>query len=83
MMNNPMMNNPMMQMMAMLRNGKNPQQFLMQMARNNPQVRQVMQMMNGKSPEELRKMADNIAAERGTTVEDVARQLGITIPSKR
>lgn len=75
--------NPMLQMVGMLRSGKDPRQFLMQMAQNNPQVRQVMQMMNGKSPEELRKMADNIAAERGTTVEDVARQLGIMIPSNR
>ena len=55
----------------------------MQMAQNNPQVRQVMQMMQGKSSAELRQMANNIAAERGTTVEDVARQLGITIPSNR
>lgn len=78
-----MMINPMMQMVGMLRNGKNPQQFLLQMAQNNPQVRQVMQMMQGKSAEELRRMADNIAAERGTTVEDVARQLGIMIPSNR
>ena len=74
---------PMLQMVGMLRNGKDPRQFLMQMAQNNPQVRQVMQMMQGKSPAELRQMADNIAAERGTTVEDVARQLGIMIPSNR
>lgn len=78
-----MMNNPMIQMVSMLRNGKDPKQLLMQMAQNNPQVRQLMQMMNGKSPSELRQMANNIAAERGTTVEDVARQLGITIPSNR
>ena len=78
-----MMINPMMQMVGMLRNGKDPRQFLMQMAQNNPQVKQVMQMMQGKSPAELRQMADNIAAERGTTVEDVARQLGIMIPSNR
>lgn len=78
-----MTNNPMLQMVGMLRNGQDPRQFLMQMAQNNPQVRQVMQMMKGKSPAELRQMADNIAAERGTTVEDVARQLGIMIPSNR
>lgn len=78
-----MMNNPMIQMVSMLRSGKDPRQFLMQMAQNNPQVRQVMQMMQGKSQEELRRMADNIAAERGTTVEDVVRQLGIMIPSNR
>lgn len=78
-----MWNNPMMQMVSMLKSGRNPQQILMTMARNNPQVRQMMDMMQGKSPDELRKMANNIAAERGTTVEDVARQLGITIPSNR
>lgn len=78
-----MMNNPMMQLVGMLQNGMNPQQILMNMAQNNPQVRQVMQMMQGKSPAELRQMADNMAAQRGTTVEDIARQLGITIPSNR
>lgn len=78
-----MMNNPMMNLAALLRDGKDPKRFLMTMAQNNPQVRQLMQMMSGKSPDQLRQMANNIAAERGTTVEDVARQLGITIPSNR
>ena len=78
-----MWNNPMIQMVNMLRSGKNPQQGLMTMAQNQPQVRQKMQMMNGKSPDELKKIAQNVAAERGTTVEDVARQLGISIPSNR
>lgn len=78
-----MMNNPMMQMMSLLRSGNNPNAILQTMAMNNPQVRQVMQMMHGKSPEQLRQMANNMAAERGTTVEDIARQLGIQIPSNR
>lgn len=78
-----MMNNPMMQMISMLRGGMNPQTMLENMAQNNPQVRQVMQMMQGKSPAELQQMAENMAAQRGTTVEDIARQLGITIPSNR
>jgi hypothetical protein len=76
-------NNPMMQMMGMLRSGRNPNAILQSMVMNNPQVRQVMQMMNGKTPEQLRQMANNMAAERGTTVEDIARQLGIQIPSNR
>ena len=76
-------NNPMMQMMGMIRSGRNPNAILQSMAMNNPQVRQVMQMMNGKTPEQLRQMANNMAAERGTTVEDIARQLGIQIPSNR
>lgn len=78
-----MMNNPMMQMTGLLRSGKNPNAILQTMAMNNPQVRQVMQMMHGKSPDQLRQMANNMAAERGTTVEDIARQLGIQIPSNR
>lgn len=77
------MNNPMMQMMGMLRSGRNPNAILQSMVMNNPQVQQVMQMINGKTPEQLRQMANNMAAERGTTVEDIARQLGIQIPSNR
>ena len=40
-------------------------------------------MMNGKSPAQLEQMARNMAKERGTTIEDVARSLGIVIPSNR
>ena len=71
------MNNPLMAMMQMAKTGGNPMQMLQQMAGRDPQIRQVMQMMNGKSPQELRQMANNMARERGTTVEDVARQLGL------
>ena len=77
------MNNPLMQMMGLLQSGKNPNAILQTIAMNNPQVKQVMQMMHGKSPEQLRQIANNMAAERGTTVEDIARQLGIQVPSNR
>lgn len=77
------MNNPMMQMVSMLKMGRNPNAILQMMAQNNPQARQVMSMMNGKTPEQLRQMALNMAAESGTTIEDVVRQLGIQIPSNR
>lgn len=78
-----MMNNPAMQIVSMLQSGKNPGQILAALSRNNPQVNQVMKMMQGKSPQQLQQMAQNMAAERGTTVEDVAKQLGITISSNR
>ena len=71
------MNNPLVAMMQMAKSGGNPMQMLQQMAVRDPQIRQIMQMMNGKSPQELRQMASNMARERGTTVEDVARQLGL------
>lgn len=82
---NPMMmaNSPAMQIVAMMQAGKNPGQILAALSRNNPQVSQVMKMMQGKSPQQLQQIAMNMAAERGTTVEDVAKQLGITIPSNR
>lgn len=77
------MNNPMMQMMSLLRAGQNPNAILRMMVQTNPEVRQVMQLFNGKNPQQLQQMAMNMAAERGTSVEDIARQLGIQIPSNR
>ena len=77
------MNNPMLQIQQLMRAGKTPNAVLQIMAQSNPQVRQVMQMMNGKSPAQLEQMARNMAKERGTTIEDVARSLGIVIPSNR
>lgn len=78
-----MMNNPMLQMIGLLRNSKNPMAMLENMAQSNPQIRQFMQVIGGKSEQELREIAQNMAKERGTSVEDIARQLGITIPSDR
>ena len=80
---NNVMNDPMAQMMSLLRAGQNPNAILAMMAQSNPQVRQVMQMFNGKTPQQLQLMARNMAAERGTSIEDIAKQLGIQIPSNR
>lgn len=80
---NNAMNTPMMQMMGLLQAGQNPNAILRTMMQTNPEVRQVMQMFNGKSPQQLQQMAMNMAAERGTSVEDIARQLGIQLPSNR
>ena len=76
-------NNPMMQMMQLLQAGRNPNAVLNMMIQSNPEVRQVMQMFSGKSPQQLQQMAMNMAAERGTSVDDIARQLGIQISSNR
>ena len=71
------MNNPMMQMMQMVRNGLNPMTMMQNMARTDPQVAQFMKMIEGKNTQQLRQMAENVARERGVTLEEVARQLGI------
>lgn len=78
-----MMNNPVMSMLSAMQSGRNPSLILRQLATTNPQARQVMQMVNGKSADQLRQMAENLAANQGTTIEDVARSLGISIPSNR
>ena len=76
-------NNPMAQIMQMLQGGQNPTAVLDMLAQFNPQVRQVRDMMRGKNPAELEQMARNMARERGTTIEDIARSMGIQVPSNR
>lgn len=90
-MNNPMMNmvankmgqNPVFQLMNVMRNGGNPMALVETMAKNNPQMAQFMQMTKGKNHEQLYKMAQNVATERGTSLEQVAQQLGIQLPNNK
>lgn len=82
-MTNMTMNNPMAAMLNAMRSGSNPMNVVQHMAMQNPQMRQFMQMVNGKSPAQLKQMAENVAKERGVSLNDVARQLGITIPSDK
>lgn len=69
--------NPMAMLMQMMRtrNG-NPAPLLEQLARQNPAMRQAMDMARGKSPQELRQIADNMAKQRGTTVDSIIKQMG-------
>ena len=75
--------NPMAQIMQMMQGGQNPAAILDMLSGVNPQVRQVRDMIRGKSSMELEQMARNMARERGTTIEDIARSMGIQIPSNR
>ena len=77
------MNNPIAQMQQLLAAGRNPNSIFQMMVNSNPQARQVMNMMSGKTPAQLEQMARNMARERGPTIEDVARSMGIQIPSNR
>lgn len=74
-----MMNNPIMALVNAARSGGNPMQLMQQMAMQDPRIAQAQQMIQGKSPQQLRQMAENMARDRGTTVQDVARGLGIRI----
>ena len=72
-----MMNNPMIGLINFARNGGNPMMLMQQMAGQNPQMQQAMSMIQGKTPEQLKQMAENMAKERGMTVEQVAKNIGL------
>lgn len=87
-MNQMMGGNPMMMlinvMLETMRSGQNPMAILQQMAmNNNPQAVQAMRFIQGKNSAQLKQTAENMARQRGMSLEDVARQLGITLPSDR
>lgn len=69
-------NNPMIQLINVMRGGGNPDALVQQMLVGNPQLQQVVA---GKTPQQLMQTAENMCRERGTTVNDVLRQYGITL----
>lgn len=71
------MNNPIMMLIQAAQGGGDPIQILGQMAGNNPMMAKALQMVQGKSPDQLRRMAENMARERGTSPEAILRGLGI------
>lgn len=69
--------NPMMMLMQMVQRGQNPMQMLQQMAGNNPAAQQTLQMIQGKTPQQMRKVAENMAKERGINLRAMAQQMGL------
>ena len=78
-----MMNKPLMTLMQVARSGGNFIPVLQRMAMNNPQAAQAIRLIQGKSPQQLEQIATNMAKERGVSINDIARQLGISLPSDR
>lgn len=76
------MNNPMMSMIQMAMGGMSPMQYLQQRMGQNPQIAQAMNLIQGKTPEQLHQIADNMAKQRGTTVEEIAQQYGIPLKNQ-
>lgn len=77
---NVMQNNPVFKIVQAMKSGGNPMQMLQQFAGNNPQAKQVLDMMQQGNSQGLKDMAMNMAKERGTSVEEIAKQLGIQLP---
>lgn len=80
---NDFFNNPLVFMMNAMRRGGSPQTLLQQMAQQDPTVQQVQKILGGKSPQQQKEIVTNMYRERGVNIEDVARSLGISIPSNR
>lgn len=72
-----MMNNPLGLLIQAAQGGGDPMRIIGQLAGGNPVVAQGLQLIRGKSPDQLQKMAENMARERGINVEDVLRGLGL------
>lgn len=75
-----MNNNFLFQALSMMRGGGNPMGLVQQMIGQNPRMGQAMQMIQGKNQNQLRKIAENMARERGTTLEEIAKQCGLELP---
>lgn len=50
---------------------------LLKMSQTNPQIQQALGMLQGKDAAQLQQMAQNMAAERGVTVDDIINSLGL------
>lgn len=68
-------NSPMVSMINAMRNGGDPKALMQQIMNNNPQLQQIAA---GKSPDQLMGIAENMCRERGTSVDAVLKQFGIT-----
>lgn len=73
-----MMNNPMQFIQAI----RNPQQFVQGMMQNNqmmqnPMMKNAMDMYQKGDVQGLQNLAENVAKERGTSIDEMRKQLGI------
>ena len=71
------MNNPILNLISLARTGGNPMTLMQQMAGRDPLAQQALKMVQGKTPDQLRQMAENMAKERGMTVDEIAKGLGL------
>lgn len=69
--------NPMQMLMSAMQQRLNPMTYIQQQAQHNPAFQQLSSLIQGKSPEQLRTMAENMAKERGTTLQNLAQQMGL------
>lgn len=69
-------NSPLTQIINVMRGGGDPNALMQQVIKQNPQLHQIAA---GKTPEQLMSIAQNMCRERGTNVNEVLKQFGITL----
>lgn len=75
-----MMNSIYEQIQDAVRRGMNPNQIAMRLAQRNPAVQQAMRFMNGKSPQQIQREAQQMAAQRGVDLNQLAHKMGMQLP---
>lgn len=80
---NNFFDNPIMFLLNAMRRGGDPKTLLQQMAQQDPRAQQVMNILGNKPPRQQREIVQNMARERGLDLDNLARSLGIQIPSDR
>ena len=66
-------------LMQAIQNGQNPEGMLRQMMQQNPMLQNAMQLLNGKRQQQQMTMLENMAKERGTTIQAVAQRMGLKL----
>ena len=66
-------------MLQAAQQGVTPSQFFQRYGQD-PQVAQIAKVAQGKNQEQLMQTASNMAQQRGITLEDLSRRMGIPVP---
>lgn len=61
----------------MMQQGANPNALLNQMAQQNPALQQALGLLNGKNQQQQMQLLEDMARQRGTTLQQVAQQMGL------
>ena len=71
-------NSPIGRLISMVQQGNDPRAFIQQAIDQSPKRDQIKQIIGGKDGSQIYQTAQNMCKERGTTIEEVLKQFGLT-----
>lgn len=71
-------NSPIGRLIGMVQQGGDPRAFIQQAIDQSPQRDQIKQIIGGKDASQIYQTAQNMCRERGTSIEEVLKQFGLT-----